>query len=259
MDSDKDQQALAWQQIIRNKAFDNVRVQRGESWVDAACRTLDELIDQKEQAEKTLPEFPKYYSSVNNEWTRDDLPERSEIVELSRCTYESGLSSNSFALDVLGLIVDHLNAHHPKPDADSFSDRVWKRAYESMRRERDEWKARADKWHGAWQRSAPVPISSADIDRALINVTSNAMNYPNPSQMLGKDSGPLRRKCVDAVCALFGIETEPADPVEAKARELFEATDESIWTWATAPVQTQDMYRRIAEHILWQEDRHVDQ
>ena len=45
MDSDEDQQALAWQQIIKNRAFYNVRVQRGESWVDAACRTLDELID----------------------------------------------------------------------------------------------------------------------------------------------------------------------------------------------------------------------
>mgnify|MGYP001761391338 CR=1 FL=1 len=56
MDSDEDQQALAWQQIIRNRAFYNVRVRRGESWVDAACRTLDELIDQKEQAEKSLSE-----------------------------------------------------------------------------------------------------------------------------------------------------------------------------------------------------------
>lgn len=51
-----------------------------------------------------------------------------------------------------------------------------------------------------------APVSRDDIDRALINVTSNAMNYPTPSQMLGKDSGPLRKKCVDAVCDLFGIE-----------------------------------------------------
>lgn len=50
----EDQQALAWQQIIKNRAFYNVRVRRSESWVDAACRTLDELIDQKEQAEKSL-------------------------------------------------------------------------------------------------------------------------------------------------------------------------------------------------------------
>ena len=60
-----------------------------------------------------------------------------------------------------------------------------------------------------------------DIDRALINVTSNAMNYPTPSQMLGKDSGPLRRKCVDAMCDLPGIEAEQAaDPVEEQADAL---------------------------------------
>lgn len=51
-----------------------------------------------------------------------------------------------------------------------------------------------------------ITITRDDIDRALINVTSNAMNYPTPSQMLGKDSGPLRRKCVDAMCDLLGIE-----------------------------------------------------
>ena len=139
MDSDKDQQALAWQQIIRNKAFDNVRVQRGESWVDAACRTLDELIDQKESLDKKFAKLMSDYQDVEDE--------------------------------------------------------------------RDEWKARADEWYGAWRKSAPNrTVTREDIDRALINVISNAMNYPTPSQMLGKDSGPLRRKCVDAVCELFGIE-----------------------------------------------------
>lgn len=42
MDFDEDQQALAWQWIIRNKALDNVRVQRGESWVDAEDRHVDQ-------------------------------------------------------------------------------------------------------------------------------------------------------------------------------------------------------------------------
>ena len=50
------------------------------------------------------------------------------------------------------------------------------------------------------------------------------------------------------------IEAEQAeDPVEAKAEELFDATDESIWAWATAPIHTQDRYRRIARHVLGQE------
>lgn len=68
-----------------------------------------------------------------------------------------------------------------------------------------------------------------DIDRALINVTSNAMNYPNPSQMLGKDSGPLRKKCVDAVCDLLGVEAEAAvDPVEELAAQIEAAAREAI-------------------------------
>lgn len=67
MDSDEDQQALAWQWIIRNKAFDNVRVQRGESWVDAACRTLDELIDQKESFDKEFAKLMSDYQDVEDE------------------------------------------------------------------------------------------------------------------------------------------------------------------------------------------------
>ena len=51
----------------------------------------------------------------------------------------------------------------------------------------------------------------ADIDRALINVTSNAMNYPDPTQIAGKDTAPLRSKCVDAICDLLGIEDEQED------------------------------------------------
>lgn len=65
-------------------------------------------------------------------------------------------------------------------------------------------------------RLEPAPaVSRADIDRALINVTSNAMNYPTPSQMLGKDAGPLRKKCVDAVWALLS----GADPAVHVVRE----------------------------------------
>ena len=186
MDSDEDQQALAWQQIIRNKAFDNVRVQRGESWVDAACRTLDELIDQKEQAEKSLSEFLESQPA-----SRDD-----EFTQLDETRTEANIQRNRAQREAAVAELAEL-----------------RESWDRMRRELDEEKSRsqffaerADKSHGAWQRSAPVPISSADIDRALINVTSNAMNYPTPSQMLGKDTGPLRRKCVDAVCELFGIE-----------------------------------------------------
>lgn len=76
MDFDKDQQALAWQQIIRNKAFDNVRVQRGESWVDAACRTLDELVDQKESFDKKFAKLMSDYQDIEDE--RDEWKDRAD-------------------------------------------------------------------------------------------------------------------------------------------------------------------------------------
>ena len=58
-------------------------------------------------------------------------------------------------------------------------------------------------------------VTRADIDRALINVTSNATNYPDPIQILGKDTGPLRSKCVDAICHLLGIDTTNTAQIDA--------------------------------------------
>ena len=177
MDFDEDQQALAWQQIIRNKAFDNVRVQRGESWVDAACRTLDELVDQKESLDKECAKLMSDYQDVEDE--------------------------------------------------------------------RDEWKSRADRWYGAWRKNAPArTVTREDVEKAI----SELRTFP---RFLTDELLVLRDEAIDAVWALVSGD----DSVEQKAVELFEATDESIWAWATAPVQTQDMYRRIAEHILWQEDQ----
>lgn len=51
------------------------------------------------------------------------------------------------------------------------------------------------------------------VDRALTNVLSNAMNYPDPSAMLGKDTAPLRRKVVDAVMPLLAEAWDEGYPV----------------------------------------------
>lgn len=137
-------------------------------------------------------------------------------------------------------------------------------------RERDEWKARAEAAGREREKIADQfatfraeivaeavkarksAVTRADIDRALIDVTSNAMNYPTPSQMLGKDTGPLRRKCVDAMCDLLGIEAEQVvDPVESKARELYRAVMPDA-RWETVA----DEYRRIAAHVIEQETDH---
>ncbi|WP_371053669.1 hypothetical protein [Rhodococcus gordoniae] len=40
-----------------------------------------------------------------------------------------------------------------------------------------------------------------ELESVLVNVLSNAMNYPDPVVMLGKDTGPLREKVVDAILA----------------------------------------------------------
>ena len=125
--------------------------------------------------------------------------------------------------------------------------------------DRDEWKARAEnlerefaEFKGNANRLNFPAVTRADIDRALIDVTSNAMNYPTPSQMLGKDTGPLRRKCVDAMCDLLGIEAEQVvDPVESKARELYRAVMPDA-RWETVA----DEYRRIAAHVIEQETDH---
>ena len=80
-----------------------------------------------------------------NEWTRDDLPTISAIAPIAADPKSYAYFAVSIALDA---VVAHLNEHHPKPD-DSFSDRVWKRAYESMRRERDAAVARAEQAENA--------------------------------------------------------------------------------------------------------------
>ena len=81
--------------------------------------------------------------SVKHEgkWTRDDLPTLASVAPVAASVESYVYFASSMVLDA---VVEHLNAHHPKPDADSFSDRVWKRAYESMRRERDAAVERAD-------------------------------------------------------------------------------------------------------------------
>lgn len=235
-----------------------------------------------------------------NNWTRQDLPDAyAAYSRILRSDY--GDLTPSGVWPILDLVVEHLNAHHPKPTPGLLSnaadcvldaeDRAksakadvdrWRRAHEivererdqarrerdaavrqgelkarterdlaeAAERERDEWKARAE---AAEARTAPA-VSRADIDRALINVTSNAMNYPTPSQMLGKDTGPLRKKCVDAMCDLLGIEAEQAvDPVEAKAIALWRAGyPNSPRTWEEVG-NARDAYRRMAAHVLGQE------
>ena len=152
-----------------------------------------------------------------------------------------------------------------KPDFEGAVDRIVA-VLDEARREGlaqgwDEAVARAEKaerepttvqWDA--DRTAPArTVTHADVEKALDTGIRGATDGGLIDQDTSIPSGECVRLAVDAVCNLLGIEAEPVDPVEQKAVELFEATDDNIWAWATAPVQAQDRYRRIAEHVLGQE------
>ena len=131
-------------------------------------------------------------------------------------------------------------------------------------RARDEWKDRAEKAEADREniaeefadfrvevvaeavkyRESHPPISRADIDKALEDRMMEGWNY--------------RSDLVDAVCRLFGIEAEPTvDPVEAKARELWEVgrgMSVRIEFGDIAPDHRGE-YLRIARHLIDKEER----
>ena len=57
------------------------------------------------------------------------------------------------------------------------------------------------------------------------------------------------------------IEAEPADPVEERAKELWEVAqgDGPFIVWEALNHQERTRFCRMAAHVLGQEDRHVDQ
>ena len=85
-----------------------------------------------------------------NEWTRNDLPDHVVIRDVD---YMHGDGTRSRVIDLtLDAVVEHLNAHHPKPDGDLHSTVLRQAGHvhdliadlADMERERDEWKARAE-------------------------------------------------------------------------------------------------------------------
>ena len=229
-----------------------------------------------------------------NEWTRADLPAVMDLVKASADAMATDPSGGAYA--ALDAVVEHLNRTHPKPEPDR-----WRRAHaiveaerdqareslrrlrdetdfdifmvrdqlkqcrgerEQMTRDRDEWKARADKWHGAWQKSAPArTVTREDVEKVVH----------------GSGGGFFDSRLdaiTDAVCDLLGIEAEPADPVEELAGQIEAATRTAIRQVcddlaAVAPsldplaveraMEVTAASRKVAAHVLGQEDRHVDQ
>lgn len=98
-----------------------------------------------------------------------------------------------------------------------------------------------------------APVTRADIEKAIRGKTWAANRNPNKAG--------FHRVHVDwatdAVCDLFGIEAEQdVDPVEKKARELWESTREGgapVAEWADAHEDAQAQFRVLARHVRGQE------
>lgn len=280
MSSDENQQALAWQQIIKNRAFYNVKMRGDESWVDAACRTLDELIDQKEQAEKSLSEFLESQLT-----SRDD-----ELTQLDEARIEANIQRNKAQRerDAEASRADYLNKKFAKLMFD----------YQDVEDERDEWKARAEK--------APA-VSRANVERVVhryidggfdelhisrVKSATDAfmalLSGDDPTVFVVRESDIsavevkrdtegdwwtenhgcgegatvdgmrkmaeiLIRDAIEYEAIARAIEAEQAaDPIEEKAAEFYDLAGrvgDDIWAAC----------RNIAAHVLGQEDRHVNQ
>lgn len=102
---------------------------------------------------------------------------------------------------------------------------------------------------------ATSAVSRADIEKALDTGIRGTTDGGLIDQDTSVPSGECVRLAVDAVCDLLGIEAERAvDPVEAKARELWEvARFEDGDEWPGLLQVERDCYRRMASHVLGRE------
>lgn len=222
-----------------------------------------------------------------NEWTAYDLPTKFDDSRFPRHPW----NPSPYLMADLAV---WLNEHHPKPGPDR-----WRRAHsiveqerdqareslrrlrdetdfdlftvrdqlkqcrgerERMTRDRDEWEARADKWHGAWQKSAPNrTVTREDVEKAV----------RRGHNMLNAEVG-----VVNEMCDLLGIEAGQAtDPVEELAGQIETATRAAIRQVCDdladvvpsldplaveMAMEVAAASRKVAAHVLGQEDRHVD-
>ena len=87
------------------------------------------------------------------------------------------------------------------------------------------------------------PVSRADVAEALARCLNPEMwNVTFPA-------------VVNEICDLFGVEAEQAvDPVEAKAKELWEVAKPSAnATWSGTNELAKEQFRKVAAHVLGQE------
>ena len=218
--------------------------------------------------------------SVKHEgkWTRDDLPSVKRRVDRT-----------SFVLDA---VVDHLNAHHPKPNG-SFvvmleeTHRAQRERDEALRkkgeafdravraeRERDAAVARAEAAEADNAdakidadpavhvvRESDLPAARVDGDYYVVASAKGDYRWPQhgPSWWAGRAQDALAKAARYTALARLAADREAAaNPVEAKAEELWEATREGgapVAAWADAHEDAQAQFRVLARHLNEQEAR----
>lgn len=223
-----------------------------------------------------------------NEWTREDLPADYKLWDDLQGQYPGLRILSSFPMGtLLDVVVERLNAHHPKPGRWAHEEQAaqlvrmcneadLKRT--RAERERDEWKSRAE---AAESRTAPA-VTEADIDAdpAVFVVRESELPTLHPRYVRNfnlADGQTVFRDATDediaqavsdaasdlryVLAAHRVIEAgADVDPVEAKAEEFYDvAYPDDPDGWTHQADMHRDPFRRLAAHVLGQEGHHVDQ
>jgi len=244
---------------------------------------------------------------MGTEWTRADLP--SMVDAYGPVQTSDGIEAAAFYAvdDALGKVVEHLNAHHPKPDASSFTAQWNTVVRETLDRLRNE-SADAHPM-SAEARTAPA-VTKADIENAIRNTSVHydcdctqdeacagfadevdavwsLVSGADPAVHVVRESDLpaaevhgdhyvtrseratrrwpkhgyawweefAQKALADAAqytaLARLAASEATVDPVEAKARELWEVVKPSAdATWSGTNDLAKDQFRKVAAHVL---------
>lgn len=204
------------------------------------------------------------------QWTRDDLPSEDHLLAVYRhgdpakaSAYERG-----GIIAVLDALVDHLKTS-PGPSERECRDAV--DDLRTMRRERDAAVERADQLRDERDDALSAGLEALGAAESKVRVLEGeraaqpalAVSRADVAEALARCLNPEMwnvtfPSVVDEMCALFGIEAEQAvDPVQEKARELWEAGAANHLPLGEQPANVRKAFNRLARHVLGQEADHA--
>lgn len=189
----------------------------GDEWKEChadAVRERDEWKARAEAAERERDEadhlnanHQKSDAQADAEWLDRALNTPDEhLVALDEARIEANIQRNRAVRERDAAVARAWQAERERDEAWYERDRNAERSAQLLA-ERDEWKARADEWHGAWQKSAPARTVARDDIEKVVRRYIPSPNFSDP--------------IADEVCNLFGIEAEQdVDPVENQTDAL---------------------------------------